>query len=127
MSETATSSGSATGNSASGRELLPQPHGGRIAPPWKKGQRGNPSGKSGAYLECQRICREASPRAAARLVELMEDSDTRVGLMAAQAVMDRGVGKPDVIHEEPRTLNADNLTDDQQRALLILLKKAMGM
>ena len=102
-------------------------HGHGRLTPWQKGQRGNPSGKSGAYLECQRICREASPRAAARLVELMEDSDTRVGLMAAQAVMDRGVGKPDTIHEEPRTLNADNLTDDQQRALLILLKKAMGM
>ncbi len=62
--------------------------------PFQPGQSGNPSGKGGAYHEAQRICRDASPAAARRLVALMDDADSRVALMAADRVLDRAWGKP---------------------------------
>jgi hypothetical protein len=37
---------------------------------WQKGQSGNPGGKRGEYYEMQRMCREASPAAAERLIEM---------------------------------------------------------
>lgn len=55
---------------------------------------GNPSGKGALYLEAQRICREASPAAARRMVELMDSDDERVALLAAERVLDRAWGRP---------------------------------
>ena len=37
---------------------------------WQKGQSGNPSGRKAEYFEMQRMCREASPAAAQRLIEM---------------------------------------------------------
>src|ERR1700722_1239832 len=62
--------------------------------PFQKGQSGNPGGRTKMFAEAQRICREASPRAAQRLIELMESDDERVALMAAAKVYERAWGRP---------------------------------
>jgi hypothetical protein len=61
---------------------------------WKPGESGNPGGKTGQYHEAMRICREASPEAAKKMVELMGCDDPRVAYMATNAVMERAWGKP---------------------------------
>jgi hypothetical protein len=61
---------------------------------FKPGESGNPGGRTASFAECQRLAREASPDAMRRLVELMESSDERVALMAADKVLERAWGKP---------------------------------
>jgi hypothetical protein len=62
--------------------------------PYKKGQTGNPGGKTKQFAQCQRLCREASPEAARRLIQLIHSEDERVALMAADKVYERAWGKP---------------------------------
>jgi hypothetical protein len=62
---------------------------------WQPGQSGNPSGSRGArYEQMVKLCRDASPTAAARLIELIGSDDQRVSYMACLAVLERAYGKP---------------------------------
>jgi hypothetical protein len=84
---------------------------------WQPGQSGNPGGRTVAFQECQAMCREASPRASMRLIELMESADERVALMAADKVLERAWGKPkeqDDASDAARRLS--NMTDAQRLA-----------
>jgi hypothetical protein len=76
-------------------------HGNGSLRPFQPGQSGNPSGKGGLFHEAQRICREASPAAARRMVELMNSTDERVALMAAEKVLERGWGKVKEVIDTP--------------------------
>jgi hypothetical protein len=49
--------------------------------PFPKGKSGNPGGRTKQFAQCQRLCREASPDAARRLIELIQSEDERVALM----------------------------------------------
>src|ERR1700730_387356 len=62
--------------------------------PFPKGKSGNPGGRTKLFAQCQRLCREASPDAARRLIELMQSEDERVALMAADKVFERVWGRP---------------------------------
>src|SRR6478672_7586221 len=62
--------------------------------PFPKGKSGNPGGRTKQFAQCKRLCREASPEAARRLIELMRSEDERVALMAADKVFERAWGKP---------------------------------
>src|SRR5258708_15516647 len=62
--------------------------------PFPKGKSGNPGGRAKQFAQCQRLCREASPDAARRLIELMQSEDERVALMAADKVFERAWGRP---------------------------------
>jgi hypothetical protein len=81
-------------DAAETRPVLVPAHGNGALRPFQPGQSGNPSGKGGLFHEAQRICREASPAAARRMVELMSSADERVALLAAEKVMERAWGKP---------------------------------
>jgi len=59
---------------------------------WQPGVSGNPTGRSGLYLECRRVAAEASPQAMRRLIELMNAEDERVSYMATTAVLGPGAG-----------------------------------
>ena len=61
--------------------------------PFPKGKSGNPGGRTKQFAQCQRLCREASPDAARRLIELIQSEDERVALMAADKVFERAWGK----------------------------------
>ncbi|MCW3474702.1 hypothetical protein [Limobrevibacterium gyesilva] len=76
------------------------PHGRGALRPFQPGQSGNPAGKGGLYQEAQRICREATPAAARRMVELMNSKDERVALMAADKVYERAWGKSKVAPDD---------------------------
>src|SRR4029077_10358607 len=62
--------------------------------PFPKGKSGNPGGRTKQFAQCQRLCREASPDAARRLIELIQSEDERVALMAADKVFESAWGKP---------------------------------
>jgi hypothetical protein len=94
--------------------------------PFQPGQSGNPSGKGGLYHEAQRICREASPRAARRMVELMDSDDERVALLAADKVLERAWGKPKEVAEEATLDPAAAEQAAQQRAEVIALLQRMA-
>lgn len=60
---------------------------------YKTGESGNPGGRTDQYAEAQRICREATPAAARKMVALMDSADERVALMAADKVYERAWGR----------------------------------
>ena len=66
---------------------------GRMAPTFQPGQAGNPLGKGGVYREVLQLARQASPDAMRKLIGLMDDSDSRVALMACDKVLERAWGK----------------------------------
>lgn len=64
--------------------------------PWPKGVSGNPAGRK-PRTEAQKAEAQAlkqSEKAMAKLVKLIDSDDERVALAAAQALLDRGLGKP---------------------------------
>ena len=62
--------------------------------PFVKGQSGNPGGRPKENAEIKALAREHGPQAITKLAELMGGSDPRVSVAAAQALLDRGYGKP---------------------------------
>ena len=70
------------------------------APLWQPGRSPNPSGFGGPAAEARHLAREASPAAIRTLIELMNSSpDDKVRAFCAQAVWDRGIGKPKPVED----------------------------
>lgn len=61
---------------------------------FQKGQSGNPGGRPKEDSEVKALARATGPEAIDKLVELMRGEDKRTALAAAQALLDRGFGKP---------------------------------
>jgi HEAT repeat protein len=61
---------------------------------FQKGQSGNPGGRPKECAEVKALAREHGAEAIAKLVELMRGEDARVAKAAADALLDRGFGKP---------------------------------
>lgn len=61
---------------------------------FQKGQSGNPGGRPKEDAEVKALARAAGPEAIEKLVELMRCDEKRTSLAAAQALLDRGFGKP---------------------------------
>src|SRR5689334_18940111 len=99
-----------------------------LRPPWRPGEPGNPSGKRGTYGEALRICRDHTPDASRKLVELMSSPDERVGFMAAKEIWDRAWGKPKEARpdeEEARpVVDTSRLSEEQKQALLAVFRSA---
>jgi hypothetical protein len=83
--------------------------------PWKKGQTGNPTGTN--HISTLRgLAAKHSPRALARIVELMESDDERVAMAASKEILDRAFGRPGAAEDEngPKgqvTINILKLSD----------------
>ncbi len=78
----------------SDRPEIPGGRGGTLRP-WQPGQSGNPEGMNKARREAHRLAKQAAPEAMAVLIERMADptEDSRVRTVAANAVLDRALGK----------------------------------
>jgi hypothetical protein len=75
----------------------------------------NPTGKSGAYGEMQRLARDHSPRTVRFLIDVVENEkeDTRNRLVASQMLLDRAWGKAKEMPEKsPKEVLAD-MTDEE--------------
>lgn len=68
--------------------------------PFQKGISGNPGGRPKAEKDVKAFALKNTKRAMERIVELIEDEDPRVALMAAKEVLDRAYGKPKVADDD---------------------------
>ncbi len=62
--------------------------------PFKKGQSGNPGGRPKEDDEIKRLARIHAPDALKRLAYWLKSDNPKASVSAAQALLDRGYGKP---------------------------------
>ena len=86
--------------------------------PFQRGVSGNPGGKPKGE-DVRSLARKNTKRAMERIVELIDDEDPRVALMAAKEVLDRAYGKPKMIEDDDGgdrknvTINIVRYADDK--------------
>ena len=104
--------------------------------PFPKGKSGNPGGRTKQFAQCQRLCREASPDAARRLIELMRSEDVRVALMAADKVFERAWGRPKEYDPNAETVKKQPSFDpslytleelEQMQAVMLMMARREGL
>ena len=61
---------------------------------FKPGESGNPGGRPKEAPEVKALAREHGPEAITKLASWMRSDDPRASVAAAQALLDRGFGKP---------------------------------
>jgi hypothetical protein len=71
--------------------------------PFQKGISGNPGGRPKKVQDVAALAKDNSVKAMERLVKLIDSGDDKVALAAANAVLDRAVGKP----KQTVDMNAD--------------------
>lgn len=62
--------------------------------PFKKGASGNPGGRPKEAAEVKDLARQHGPAALDKLAQWMRSDDPRASVAAAQALLDRGYGRP---------------------------------
>lgn len=75
----------------------------------QKGRTNNPGGRPRISDDVKRLARKNSTRAIHTLVRLMESDDERVALQAANALLDRAIGKPSQHVEMDSNVTITNL------------------
>jgi hypothetical protein len=71
-----------------------------------KGQSGNPGGRPKEDGEVKALARQFGPEAVLRLAELMRGDNPKVAVSAANALLDRGYGKPTQTNEVTAVVEA---------------------
>jgi hypothetical protein len=61
---------------------------------WRPGQSGNPGGRPKVSAEIRDLARDHGAQAIERLVALMHSKNENVAVRAAEALLDRGYGRP---------------------------------
>ena len=92
---------------------------------FKPGQTGNPGGRTKLHAECRRLAREICPDAINRIAQIMRQTDDdRAALIAAQTILDRGLGKvKDTPEDERQPLDLSQFPP----AAIALIRQAMSM
>lgn len=62
---------------------------------WKDGESGNPGGRPKQYAELKALCRQYTEEAVNALVDVLRTGAPRERVIAANALLDRGYGKPE--------------------------------
>lgn len=86
-------------------------------PPWKPGQTGNPNGRPKKAQQIVDKAQDHAEEALKAMIDLLKSEDERVKLQAAQAILDRGLGKPKQTIEDNRKSEVTDYTADELRAL----------
>jgi hypothetical protein len=92
--------------------------------PFRPGQSGNPGGVAGRYQEVVRLCREAGPEVAQRLIAIALDPDEerRIVVVAGQEVLNRGFGRVRELSESDLRGPAMNLEAVSEEKLLLIIR-----
>ena len=104
-------------------------HGGGLLKPIQPGEARNPGGKGGLWQETQRIARQKSPEAARRLTELIDSTDERVALLAADKLLTWAWGKPPEhdprADRPPMQIDTSVLAPEECKLLLAILRRGL--
>ena len=84
---------------------------------FQKGQSGNPGGRSKLPADIREAFKAKAPQALEVLTRCLQSDDDRIAMMAAQAILDRGYGKP------TQSIDA-NINDDPVRYIVELPEKS---
>ncbi len=87
---------------------------------WVSGTSGNPGGRPKPPDGLRARLAELSPRAVARLGELLDSDDERIRLEAAKAILDRHLGRPAI--QADLTVRG-SVSDAHLQALIELARK----
>jgi hypothetical protein len=87
---------------------------------WLAGRSANPGGRPGIPEVIKATLRELSPRAVERLGELLDSADERIRLGAANAILDRHLGRPAI--QADISLHR-GIADDHLAALIEVARK----
>ena len=82
-----------------------------------RGRSGNPGGRPKLPAEMREMFRAKAPQALEVLTRCLQSDDDRIAMMAAQAILDRGYGRP------TQSIDA-NINDDPVRYIVELPKKS---
>jgi hypothetical protein len=88
--------------------------------PFQKGQSGNPGGRPAIIAEIRDLAREKAPEALKTLAAIMQDKGAAPSarVAAANAILDRGYGKPlQSVETAPKRTLAE-FTDDELTAMI---------
>ena len=84
---------------------------------FQRGRSGNPGGRPKLPADIREAFKAKAPQALEVLTRCLQSDDDRVAMMAAQAILDRGYGKP------VQAIDA-NITEDPVRYIVELPKKS---
>jgi len=84
---------------------------------FQRGQSGNPGGRSKLPADIREAFKAKAPAALEVLTRCLQSGDVRIAMMAAQAILDRGYGKP------TQSIDA-NINDDPVRYIVELPEKS---
>lgn len=94
---------------------------------FKKGKSGNPGGRPKEAPEVKELARTFAAEAIETLAKHMRGDDVRTSVAAAQALLDRGFGKPSQALEVSGELKTNEITDDQLDANIRRLAAQAGI
>ena len=84
---------------------------------FQKGRSGNPGGRPKLPADIREAFKAKAPQALEVLTRCLQSEDDRIAMMAAQAILDRGYGRP------TQSIDA-NINDDPVRYIVELPKKS---
>ena len=84
---------------------------------FQRGRSGNPGGRPKLPADIREAFKAKAPQALEVLTRCLQSEDDRIAMMAAQAILDRGYGRP------TQSIDA-NINDDPVRYIVELPKKS---
>ena len=84
---------------------------------FQRGRSGNPGGRPKLPADIREAFKAKAPEALEVLTRYLQSADDRIAMMAAQAILDRGYGRP------TQSIDA-NINDDPVRYIVELPKKS---